>query len=697
MPSFAELVSFKPQHDGFSITYRTKPRPYEHVLRFVNGKWDQPLEYVGGNLLVRMRSMKSAWRLPTNFMGDLDGTMEEQAAHPQFRLRSKPDPELPASLPALESALRAEIQRDSTQPWHLFFLGQTLLAEGRGDEANATWSEMLARDFPVPYTNWTWISKLFERFGQRAWADRAWEKSVRERGRISQEVQFSTLIERLINVPVARLHEAQKTNMERSYLWLQRARSLTGITEGDHIAAAAWAAHFRRHGDSRAAAEREFAKASGSHPFNFTTGSARVDYAIDFWIAAWFGLFATLIIVSNVALDRARTAGRVATSWRMWFQPVKAAMPGSWLGIVSFAVVAAALYIVILLRVASLNSEHETPHAVFVAGALLVIILTRRLIHLPAMVSSLKRNERVTMLLMSAIALVATMTAVRAINTRKALGEMPIGYADSIGNADIVADLEERLAKHPVNSLRYLTAVANDYAGNRDRAKALYAACTGDARAARALSALEQGRSLPKMPSPEEIFRALTAGESAWVAAAGNPPARVFNFVSWTTLAFAATLLIAGLFVRTRIEAEPAEVSSKWRLRLRKTALLLLPGYYDARYASLARGVIMLTLTGFTAWLAASFRAFRVPTAVGVVSAIDTPNFAAASPLPSDVQRLDLALSSPHAALFFIIVAVSVIALVTLHLTRLGRIRRYGREVEQGKAGSLTETLAQEA
>jgi hypothetical protein len=274
---------------------------------------------------------------------------------------------------------------------------------------------------------------------------------------------------------------------------------------------------------------------------------------------------------------------------------------------------------------------------------------------------------------------------------------MPIGYADSIGNADIVADLEERLAKHPVNSLRYLTAVANDYAGNRDRAKALYAACAGDVRAARALSALEQGRSLPKMPAPDEISSALTAGASAWVATADNPLARLFTYVSWTTLAFAATLLIARLFVRTRIEAGPAEVSSKWRFRLRRTALLLLPGYYDVRYASLARGAIMLTLTGFTGWLAASIRAFRFPTAVGVVSAIDTPNFAAAFPLPSDVKRLDLALSSPYAALFFTIVAVSVIVLVTLHVTRLGRIRRYGREAEQGKAGSLTETLAQEA
>jgi tetratricopeptide (TPR) repeat protein len=692
------IRTFTPANGGFDIGYidrESTNEPPMRTLAFRGGRFDQPLIYAGGNLLLRMRAMKSGWTLGENFFGDVTGIIDTQPAKPQFRLLPPKDvdPKIPTSLPALESALRASIARDATQPWTFFFLGQALLAQGRDGEARAAWNDMLARDFPVPYTTWTWMSKYFERYGQREWADRAWEKAVRERGRIPQPVQFTTLIERLINVPVMRLHKAQLADTDRAYLWLQRARSLSGMTEGEHIAAAAWTAHFRRLGDPRAAAEEKFLDLARSHPFNFTADAARIDYALDFWIAACFGLIVFFVLMTGVALDRARSAGGVpAQSWRGRLSPFVDALPKPWGVIVGSVASAATTYLAIQLGIdfegLSFEGGAGIRHLAAFFGIVAFIVVAPRLARLPQVAASLRRGERWAVVAAFVVCFVATLIAIRTVNRHLAFATLPIGLADSIGHAEIVADFEDRLAKDASDVRRYCAAVANDYAGRVERAKALYREVPNDARARAALTALEHGRSAPTMPSADEVYEAYVGGAPVWLmtdtTAMNLAPGanKLFNLISWVSLIVVAPLLIAFLFLPPATDLIPArEPRSRFRRAARKAALALLPGYYDVRYASAWLGMVMLSLTCFTAWMASvGWRSLRVPTAVGYFSALTTPNVDSGFPLPTDRRPLDVRLAPPHAAFFFSVASAAILALLVLHAWRLLAIWRLGRE-----------------
>lgn len=685
------IVSLAPVDSGFKVTCEHRMLPTLSAVTFNRDHFDQPLIFPGGNLMLRMQAMKSAWVLPQNFISELTGIINNQPAHPAFRLKPSPSPESPASLPALEIALRAAMQRDPTQPWHRFFLGETLAAERRSAEAGDVWTRMLASDFPVPYTTWPWMAKYFERMGQRDWADRAWEKAIRERRRNPQPPEFTTLIERLINVPVMRLHPSQLADPERSYAWLVRARTLSGITEGDHLAAAAWVGYFRRHHDPRAEGERRFLELARNHPMNYTAQTANVDYAIAGWMATWFGLLTTLVLAGAAAVNHVRSTRRIEPlSIRHRIRLAMERTPRLWRAVLLALLISAFLFFGLVLFVLGPPwVVHEHPGSaiatILILACVIVLALRRDLI--APSIAALTRLDRLTILAVFLACLAATLSLIHVGNQRAARAEFPIGLADSVGHPTIVADFERRLAKHDSVEARYCAAAANDYGGNRQRATQLYKTLPNDPRAARALAALQKGRSAPEMPSGAEIFRSWTRTDwrgsvgGGWNAVSwfsddfGPDLDRALASVMWGSIAVPALVLITFLFIPHTTDRVPVVASrSRWRRVVSKTMLMLFPGGYDIHYRSPLRGALMLTLTGFVGWSAlACWKAFSVPGAVGILSAMATPGFAG-FPLPPAWSRSDLMFAAPHAAAFWSIAIAAILALIILHATRLREI-----------------------
>jgi hypothetical protein len=105
----------------------------------------------------------------------------------------------------------------------------------------------------------------------------------------------------------------------------------------------------------------------------------------------------------------------------------------------------------------------------------------------------------VTLVVTAAIAVVAGASATH-------LLDLPVLLADAVGHPAAVASLENTLPSHDNDDFRFLTAVANQMAGNQRRAKELYAAIGSD-------DAKDNARDVDKtpahMPTAEQIPSAL--------------------------------------------------------------------------------------------------------------------------------------------------------------------------------------------
>lgn len=677
------IRSFEPQPDGFVVRYAADGKESQiETLNFRNGRFDR-LPPPGGNLLLRMRRMKVAWVLPINFTEDLEGLIEKRPAHPRLRLRRKPYPNLPQTLPQLEEELRAAARRDPTQPWHPFWLGQALLAEGKKDAATTVWNALLSKDYPgVLYMNFNWMARFFEHLGQRDWADRAYDKALRERKRIPQPIGVTTLIERLINVQFTRMPPEQLKDPERAYLWLQRARTISGPTEADNYAAAAWAGHFRRKGDlARARLEEENARRLTLHPFNMITRSTFLDYAFYAFFATWIG-FAGSALMLLFRANRSRPASPDdLRSWRSVWDSLRTLVPKRWVpfalgfGIAGLLIIAFGAYI-------------ETSWALPVVLAVTVIsvgfvIHTRGRVRAKTAISYLPVQHRLVVAVIYVLFAAAALLLFVQFGRLNSLEAMPIGIADSLGHPVLVADFETRLAKSHSHDLEYVTAVANMLGGNRERAKALFGEMGSDPRARRALAALESGRSEIPMASADELYRAYTAGSLALIPGQGPVGFQwaPVNIVALGTAAIGALLLLAFLFIRPLETAPLSAPATQPRRLLAKAGFLLVPGSFDLRRRSPLRGAIMLTLLGFSLFFGAVLiKAFPVLRSPGPWTAIALPNILSSSPYPPDWSRLDLMFAPPYARLFWPVALLAVVSLCVLHAIRIPSIVALYRE-----------------
>jgi tetratricopeptide (TPR) repeat protein len=266
--------------------------PLQASATFAKGRFEKPLFY-STYLLGRRRGVACGRTLAANFMsGD---TWKVRPEHEQSALA-------PRTLAELEAELRRAIERDPTQPWLPLLLGQTLLAQGRADEAERTWAALFAGRFEAtPYYEYCFMTRFFEALPQPRWADRAYAETLRRRRSLPQPIDETTLIERLINVPF--LGEAAESarrggDLRRAHLWLVRARELSGMTENDGLAAAAWEGYFRRKGDLEAAnAERQFLERVFERPIQFERALPRFDLAALALLAAGAATFAMVLML----------------------------------------------------------------------------------------------------------------------------------------------------------------------------------------------------------------------------------------------------------------------------------------------------------------------------------------------------------------------------------------------------------------
>ncbi|MEO8361981.1 MAG: protein kinase, partial [Vicinamibacteria bacterium] len=342
--------------------------------------------------------------------------------------------DLAQTLPDLEAALRAARHLDPTQPWHLFFLGQTEWWQGRKEQAATTWNEMFAGTYAAtPFYEYAHMAKIFEQFGQAEFADRALDEAVVRRKPIPQSTgTVMTLIERLINSPVpsnlSRGKVLDAVGLQRGHLWLERLRDL-GLAEEDELVAAAWARHFSRTGQkSSAVAEGTVVERMKTAVPGYSQATANADYVLQVCLAVMISFWATAMTLLLTAWRRSIRAGE-----KTWTRGVT-----------------------------------------FLTGRERALIATAG-----------------TLFLLS-FGVLASLLHVIDVEI-----SLPIGFIDALDSPRIIEQLEGRLADSPSDSIRFVLGVAHHLAGHTDRAVELYQAVGGDARASANIAALRSGNLVP--------------------------------------------------------------------------------------------------------------------------------------------------------------------------------------------------------
>lgn len=682
------VKSFAQRPDGFSIAYESDrfKKTIDH-LNYLGGRFDRPL--IPGGLALRMKAMKAGWVLPANFMHEFTGIINDQPDHPRFRLTEKPDPALPSTLPDVERALRAAAQHDRTQPWHLFFLGHALAAQGKTAEAEQVWGELLRTEYPaaLTYMNFMWISKYFERLGHPAWADRAYGRARTERLRLPQDIIGTSLIERLINVPIMRLHKSQLRDPERAHSWLVRARDTTGVTEADNYPATAWAGYYRRKGElARADEEQRFADFAAKHPLNYTSYATRFDYAVYAYLATLFGFLCSTVLLFGRAMrsNRHGSTVRPLTFWSAVHFLTGRTLPP----LLRSALIAVEVSSLAFVIVAWFLDESWVRAVAVVTIAIVAVALTITVGRPIAAIRILTTRQRSAIVASVVLFFVAAGFFVTYYNKFARFTAIDVGFADALGHPTLIRSLEQRLAKHRTPERVYVTAVAHELAGNLERAGELYGELPNDARAIAARQNLVAGRKVSG-PTARELFLAYTA--APWrpvmegMGTEADDRSRRINAIHAGIAIFGIILIVAFVTLKPRpVIVGPVQTTSRLRRWIAKIIYLLLPGAYDLRHGAPERGVLTMILTGFAAWLWVGWLTSDLMGSPGPITANALPNVRAsmASPLidvPSDYMFAPI-----YARQFWAIAAVLVVTWLVLHVLRIPAILRLYRDENAG-------------
>jgi tetratricopeptide (TPR) repeat protein len=281
------LLSLTPTAEGLEIASEETEGVRADTVHLSGGRIREPV-FLGSSLLLRRRGIDGGQRLAFNFLDPQGGP---------FRPVSRA-PGLPARLPELEEQLRQAIERDPTQPWHPFLLGQAAWSAGRREEAAALWEGLLAPGaFPaIPYYEYAHMAALCERFGQNVWSGRISAEAVRRRREMAIPPGPVWIIERLINTGFMQRASLETRDAELRHRWLTRQRELGLSPEADDLAAARWERHWAARGRLDAArAEAEVKRAAQAHPLNPAQHAARFDFALQVYatfLVSWLVLAA---------------------------------------------------------------------------------------------------------------------------------------------------------------------------------------------------------------------------------------------------------------------------------------------------------------------------------------------------------------------------------------------------------------------
>ncbi len=305
-----EIVKMRSGPEELEIIWSERGVTGLQTLVWRDDGFTTPL-YAGGNLLRRMNGVKSGAEVGRNFTTGVSGRLETQEANPTYGLPDDPDQinrAKPSSFEELESFLLQSIERDPTQPWYPVHLGFVQKATGREAGAEQTWTALFDREWPgVPYWEFTWIARLYERLGEHAWADKAFETALEIRKSNPQPVVWTYLLDRMIVAPFVRMHESALADPGRAYEWLVRARELTGTTEGTRLAASVWSSYFAEMGDG---ARSDDEAALRDTAFDWTVRSATGDYLLYPLLTLLLGLPVFTLMLGSVAWRRARATPR---------------------------------------------------------------------------------------------------------------------------------------------------------------------------------------------------------------------------------------------------------------------------------------------------------------------------------------------------------------------------------------------------
>lgn len=673
LPGVAE--SFRVDDGTLVITYNAemdnRRRPAE--LRLRGGKFDRPY-WPPPNMLWRMRSIRVGRVLPLNFTEELESVRSPRQPGGRFVLSKTPADGFPKSLPELEQALRDAIERDPTQPAHLFFLALTLKHQNRNAEAEALIDELARREWPgIPYFHFAWLMQLTERLELRAWSDELFPRALAKRKEIPQPIAFSVLIERLINAPFSR-QAAMNRKPERAYPVLLQARELTGISpEGEDLVGALWVKYFEKRGD-HAAAERERAiiRATHAHPFNFLGVTAKADYGLTAAFAAFAAFVVLVVMIFVQAVGRAKREPSVGGSrWLLWLRDRIARIPRLVRVAVSTLVLSGLTLGAILLAFEDALMPVATVLLVIVAA---VLFFRLQRIGLHDVAASITRRERRTLLIAYLILLAATAVALDRLAHLQVLSSIPIGLSDGIGHERIVGTLEEMLEDDPNrDALREVLA----------RAKA-YAAGT------------------PPAPITPELFQA---------AIGGGFPDRWeelfrfrFTFDGWLRTLLIATALGLVPLLFFLMFAPRETIAAPPQHRVKRVLMMFVPGAHDIRRERPGRALAILLLAAIPILpLFVLLREESANTVVGLLTATNLPNIAAAIPTPLppgaslESERLLMMLSYPYAAIFWSVIVLSAIAALVLHVLSVRSLEApqrldvvgVGKEIEQVESSEV--------
>ncbi len=273
---------------------------------------------VPANLVLRAAAIENGTLLADNLVN-----VAFAGPRSSFDVLGPIDDHLPLDLPELEKASRAAALRDPTQPWHLFFLGQALWAEGRRQEAETLWRRIWeGGPWATPYYELLWMAVFHEIYGQRDWADRAFAQALEQRRRLPRPIVASQAAERRINAATSWLDNGLRDPGKR-HLWWRRLREISGIAPGDAFRAALWVDDLERRRDRAGARdERAFLRQARRYPFDPVTRSAWLDYSLYVVMACAAMLFARLAVAGSRMVRRRPALRRLR--WPGWRQAAQA-------------------------------------------------------------------------------------------------------------------------------------------------------------------------------------------------------------------------------------------------------------------------------------------------------------------------------------------------------------------------------------
>ena len=674
-------------------TFRTPGGERRASATYANGAFKAPL-IRGGNLSLRMNSIRSGGQFATNFTSEVAGVLSSQPAVPRFRLSDSPLDGFPKTFDELETALRDAMRQDPTQPWHPFFLGQTFHATGRVREANELWHALYTRDWEgISYADWSKMGAFHLRLGQPAQMRAAVARAEKVRLEEPQPPVVTTLIERLINLSYVRIHPRQQLDDATRHELLQNARRSSGVAEGDHLVAAAWYRHFLAEGDlARAEAEKRWQQRALADPLNFSALAARVDYALYALFASAIAGVAMAWLVLGAALRRFPRVAWMTLVANRW----KTALRGRFRTLAIAGVGLAAGGVLVLLALVAGSPDALLILVVLAGLAVVATAPWRRGATWRQTIAAIPRRQRAALLVLLFMAVPSMWFAVSSVLRASALMDLPLGISDSLGHPAIIRSLEEARREHDGREVRYVLAVAHHLAGNVAEAGSLYRSTSDDPRAARAIERLKRNERIVEMPSSSEIAEAYAHPLSAILYVdpdVYDVEAAPALFVVFLAMALAIVALVTFLLIAP-VPGAPPPAPGRSRLLLE----VVVPGARAVRRGRSWLGAATLTAAALAGSVAigasGNLEIFGAP---GFVTGVSTPNVFASSPFPSAAYadgegrwvwgRLAMLLAQPHAALFWSLVLLAALFATIVHAIALVAIAREWRVSPKVGAG----------